>query len=296
MNRKPKSAFFGYLLFSLALTAALLYFQFPADALRTHLAASLETVVPGATISVTVLRPALPPGVTLERAAVYLPDDTTKAAAAADRLDIRPIWGILLRGTPGYRYEGSAYGGALRGETRGFSDDAPPRLETSVTFQDLQLARHPRLKALLGPSLRGRLQGRADFRGPPASWTEGLGSADLTVAEGRIPLPGAPAGLKILPVDHVHLQLGLRHGTLTLERLAFRGPALEGLLRGSIRLQDDFASSTLALTGELRPRPELFSGQVLGSALRLLVGRHLRQGRLFFVITGTVREPRLELT
>ena len=78
---------------------------------------------------------------------------------------------------------------------------------------------------------------------------------------------------------------------LRLKSVAFSGPMLEGKVTGTIELRRPFGQSRLNLTGNAKPRPELFARLQETIPQGIVNTRTLGTRGLTFTVRGSIDSP-----
>lgn len=158
----------------------------------------------------------------------------------------------LLFGGLDLSFGADAFGGEISGSTSG---DATKR-KIELELDDLDLAQAPLLATLVGLPLSGKLSGTLDLVLPESKLGKADGTVELEIEElaigdgkakirDTIALPRVEAGTLVLKGD-------ASQGQLKVTEFSAKGPDLEIVSDGSIRLRDPVQTSFLSLALRFR--------------------------------------------
>jgi type II secretion system protein N len=273
----------AYTLYALVLTGALLYARFPADAVERYLVDRVARAAPGTELVIGEIRPALPPGLVME------PVGLTRADAPLvrlDRLQLTPALLSLLGDRPRTDVDARGLGGQVEGELilARTGDGAVPEA-AEAEWTNLNLSGLPFLQQLSPHAVTGLLDGNLTYEA-------GEGEATLTVRDGGVVFTEPLFNIPGVSFTRIDARLSLTGGrTLTLTECTLAGNQVGGSLSGTLTLSRPLESSSLNLTGELRPHPTLLAGLGDGAAMLL----RQRRGPIPFAIRGPLASPRFSL-
>lgn len=288
----------GYLLYTLLLVTGLLYYRFPSDTIQTYLESRIAAEAPGIVLSMTRVKPEIPPGLKLMDVTIGSRQSPQKHMLRARDISVYPAWGGLLFGGPEYRFNAHAYDGEIRGRVQVHPEqrDTEAPLTFSVRLKGIHVGHHPYLSPLIGRDVSGTLNGDISFSGQQRNPIDGMGEGEFVVSNGRVALLQPVLGLESIDFDRLSVKLSLKNRLVTLTRVALEGQAIRGELNGTITLNRDVSRSRLNLKGTMEPLGGLL-GNMKGNAATL---RFLRQGlkklNRTFVIQGTFRNPVFRFT
>ncbi len=272
-----------YALYALALTGALLYVRFPADAVEQFLADRVARAAPGAELVVGELRPALPPGLVMEPVGLVRADGPL---VRLDRLRLTPSLLSLLGDRPRTDVDARGLGGRVAGEltlVRTENGTVPEAAEAELA--NLDLSGLPFLQQISPHVVTGLLDGKLTYEA-------GDGEATLTVRDGGVAFAEPMFNIPELSFTRIDARLSLTGDrTLTLTECTLSGNQVGGSLSGTLTLSRPLESSSLDLTGELRPHPALLASLGDGAAMLL----RQRRGPIPFAIRGPLASPRFSL-
>ncbi|MCL2669661.1 MAG: type II secretion system protein GspN, partial [Syntrophaceae bacterium] len=179
----------GYFAAAALMFLFFLYLRFPGEAVTGYFQAAFAARFPQARLTLETVRPALPPGLRTDQAAVHF-SGRSGALFHAEGLTIRPSGLSLLQGRMSLLAEALGYGGKLEGRIafqRLFSLQGPFTAE--VAFGEIRTEQIVWLKEALSRPLTGRLQGTLQYSGGTGeSLQSGTGQLDFTMVNGSYPL------------------------------------------------------------------------------------------------------------
>jgi len=287
---------FGYLLFALVLTAALLYYRFPSDVLRDYLQATADKVTPTLLLSIDRIEPSIPIGLNFLKTKVAFKDIPDRVIFTADSFLLRPQLMALLRGKSKYSFRCVAYKGDLSGCVYIKRDGAKGFIDTEIELKDIHIGDYTYLAYLIGRHVEGTLGGTISYKGRHDSLTTGSGKANLTLSHGRVKLLQPLLTFDSIDFNEMGIEMVLKKQKIKIARLEFKGQQLQGALSGTITLKEEFAKSSLDLRGTIEPFAAFFKNATGIQDTVKFFKERLNMGTLSFVIRGTLKEPRIKFT
>ncbi|MGD2125823.1 MAG: type II secretion system protein GspN [Desulfobacteraceae bacterium] len=290
---KKHRKWLGYVLYGLLLSAALLYYLFPSDALRDYLQASVEGVDPRLSLSIEKLSPSFNAGVKLLKAELSHRELPGGVLFRAERLLIRPkIWS-LLRGKRTFLFRAFAHKGELKGYAEFAENSLAGPFTLSLQLRDIQIEELEDLRDLLGRRVQGGLSGTVSLSGKYDALIDGHGEADLRLAKGSVELLEPILGLQSVEFEDLWVKVLLKNRKMELAQAALRGPNMTGRLTGTVVLREEFSKSRLDLKGTIEPLGDLYRTLAGRSSGMKFLTQRLKGGKLSFVIQGAIERPRI---
>lgn len=278
-------ALIAYLCYGVAAALFFLYVLFPEPALEAYMNSRLAAVDPSLSMQAQRMRPALPPG--LKMSGVTLTGDGTPLARV-DVTRVYPDLMALLKGTRQVRFQANLADGTITGRADIGSPGPGQRLRVEADLNQIRLDRIDVVQAAERFSLSGFLSGRIVHEGSAAM---GLTNGALTMTELRIRLKEPFFGIRDLLMNQTDASFSVNDRNLRLDNLAFDGPLLQGQISGSVELRQPLGLSRLNLSGNAKPRPELFA-QLPATLPREWVNpRTLATRGVAFRIRGSIENP-----
>ena len=287
---------FGYLLFALILTVALLYYRFPSDALLDYLETTAERVNPRLVLSVDYVEVGFPIGLKFGETEVALKDVPNGVILRADSLLLKPKIGSLLRGKPDFSFHCLAYEGDISGCVYFNKDLTRGSIDTEIELKDIRLGDHGYLSHLIGRHVEGTLGGTVSYKGQYNVLTDGSGEANLNLSQCRLELLEPFLAFESIDFSEIEIEMALKKDKIKVTRLEMKGQELHGTLSGTITLKEEFAKSSLDLRGTIEPFAAFFKSTPGTHDTVELFKQRLKRGTLSFVINGTLGDPRINFT
>ena len=287
---------FGYLLFALILTVALLYYRFPSDALRDYFQAKGLRANPRLALSVDRIEPSIAIGLKFMKAKVSMEDMPDRVILRADRLLIRPQLLSLLFGKSKFSFHCAAYQGDVSGSVYFKDDPKMGFIDTEMALRNISVGDYPYLSHLFGRPLEGTLGGTISYSGPYNLMSDSLGEANLRLSDGRVKLLQPFLTLKSIDFSEMEIDMVLKKEKISVTRLELKGEQLQGSLSGTITLKEQLAQSSLDLKGTIEPFAALFKSDAAIQDTVAFIKQRLTKGTLSFVIRGTLNEPVINFT
>ncbi len=294
MIRKNKK-WFGYILYGILITAALLYFRFPSEALKDYLETKADRSHPGFDLSIGHVSPSLPFGLKLLKTEFSQNANPNKIIFRADRILVNPAIGSLVRGKLKLCFDGLTYDGVLKGCVRFREASLKAPLSTTIALKDIRIGEYD-LPNLIGRHVEGSLGGTITYKGKLNPLIEGSGEADLRLSDGRLQLLQPILTLDSIDFNVVSIRMVLQNQKINLTRVELEGPTMRGTLSGVIRLRKEILKSSLDLRGTIEPFADFFKSLPGTRDTVKLFKQRLKRGTLSFIIRGTLTEPSIKFT
>jgi type II secretion system protein N len=279
---KDRSAKFWYAIYAAAAFLVLLYLYFPSEALRAFVAQRVNAGLPGLTVAIGGIRPALPVAVMLE--GVQISHGGTPIMTIEElRISTRIL--SLFQDTGRYTFSGSAGGGEISGAAETDATGAKPFAGLTARLDGAQLEKITALQTVYGSRLSGRLTLEISSKEP------GSLTGRLAVTEAQVELGRPLFDLKTFSFRTVEADLNLLNRSLVLRNGRLKGAELDAEIAGTIALDPAAAKSALNLSGRVVPHQALVArmeGSLPPNFLR-------RRGGLAFKLTGSLDDPGFSL-
>lgn len=276
MTTRNRRLLVGLYLLSAALV--FLYIGFPSEALRDHVAHRLSASLPGLSVSIGDLRPALPAGIVLKGVRVY---HASAPLAVIDLLSINRDLFSLWQAKTHYDFDGSVGDGQISGTAEVDTAGAPKRVSLSARLVGVLLQKLPATQRLFGNKLSGRLDGTLGVT------DAGILTGKLAVSEGRVELATPLFDQNVFSFRTAAADLSLQNGTVMVRNGRMKGDDMDAEVSGSIALDAQQGKSALNLSGRVTPHPA-FLAKVAGSLPPALLRR--RTG-ISFRVSGALNSP-----
>lgn len=241
MSRKLKIVLFGgFALLALLVSAVL---TFPYDVLGRRIEAEVARALPGTTLVIGEIGPALPIGLRVARVTLHRgtgPENRVEI----DRLRVKPSLLKLLIFRPTLAFDLRAFSGEAAGSVSVSSGQANLNLD----LKNLQIEQIAMLKAASGIDLSGAVNGRIQLNlNPTGQPTDGV--IEATIDSARLE-GGKVMGFSIPSIDlgSPEVNIPIVDGEATIERLATSSP-----------------DGSLDITGTVSLRPVLAQSRVKGT-------------------------------
>jgi len=284
----------GYLLYTLAVLAFMLWYQFPAAAVKSRVEFELHRLTPDLQWKIGSIGLILPADIRLSDIKINDSQKQKKPLFIIDFLSLRPDLQAYLQNrklSAGYRL------GALDGHVSGrmiLADDHNNlRFDGNAGGIKINGLQKPlqELDRTVSGTLSSSFTGKGTVRGPGVVELQG----DVKLLKGAIGFQKPVLGMKQLAFNQVSSKVKYTSGLIQLAGGRVESRLLAGEFSGTVKPAGGIARSTLKLNGALIPRPEFLTGLDDGSAVNLLK-KQLKGGKLPFTINGTLKEPGIVFT
>ena len=284
----------GYIVYAILVTAVLLYYRFPSEALQSHLVRMAGRMDPGIIFSARSLDPSFPPGLRLQEPVFSLKKRPETPFFKAQHLSVRPGIGSLILGDTTWFFDAQAYGGIINGHIQSGEDGKIDGFFLSL--KNVRLHEYAFLPHFGVGDFAGNLKGNITYKGSPDRIVRGEGAGDILISEGKIDLLNPFLGLETIPFGKLNVRFTLKKGTINLTSVSLDGKGFQGSLSGTIRLNRITDRSRLNLRGTIEPIASFLETLKGGPALLSLFGGGRKDSKRSFVIQGTFRSPKFRFT
>lgn len=284
----------GYILYVVLVTLVLLYYLFPAEAVEEAVGSSVSRINPALGFKAEGIGPWIPAGLRIEDGQIYLKDSDAPPVLKADSLYIGPRFMEVFGGKYSFDLSGSAYRGDISGWFHSRGKDGLA-FASEVTFKDFDLAAYEFLADRLQHRITGTVSGNVEYGNDPGRSAAGKGKADLLLTGGQLQFKAPIIGISSVDLQNIQMQLELHNREITVVKAELAGSEMKASMTGTIQLQADIMLSQLNLKGTLEPLAEFYKNYPEIRELLKSMKKRMKRGQYFFVITGTLGEPRLRL-
>lgn len=253
----------GYPAFYLSCLVIFAYFTFPYSRLKDRLVAEFNARQNGAEAQHLVIDHLTSYWFSgLEAKGVHLisppkastPDQKSQRPETMTIDDVHARVSLLhlLFGTVYVNFGADAFGGHVSG----YTSDADKARTTALEIKDVDIGKVTPLVALVGLPMTGALGGSAEVEMPGGKWAKASGKVDvkiggLTVGNGKARILNAIA-LPKLNAGSAVLQAEIREGELSVQQFSAKGPDLQFVASGKVRLRDPVANSLAELKARFK--------------------------------------------
>jgi type II secretion system protein N len=276
MTTRNKRLLIGLYLLSAALV--FLYIGFPSEALRAHVTHSLSARLPGLSVAIGDMRPALPAGIVLNGVRVY---HANAPLAVIDQLRIHPDLFSLWRAKTHYDFDGTVGDGQIAGTAETETAGDRKRVSLNARLAGVLLQKLPATQSLFGNKLAGRLDGTLGVN------DAGTLTGKLSVSEGRVELATPLFDQNVFSFRTAEADLSLQNRTVMVRNGRMKGNDMDAEVSGTIALDAAQGKNALNLSGRVTPHPA-FLAKVEGSLPPTLLRR--RAG-ISFKVNGALNSP-----
>ena len=281
-----------YLAYTLVVLLFMLWFQFPATAVKARVETELNRLQPGLQWRIGSLGLRLPRDILvrdIEISESGKKGGKDKVLLVLDALSLRPdVKAWRKNGTLETGYRLAAMGGRVDGElTLAANRD---RVQFQGVFNGFDLSGLKNQFAPLERTVTGTLSGHFKGSGSLRQTRMEQATGAVSLKQGSLSLQEPVLGMEELVFSAITSDLKYENGVLRIEKGTMQAKLLAATFSGTLRPQMTLATAGIQVQGELEPRPEFLTGIGNAVAVNLLKSR-LKDGKLPFSINGTLQEP-----
>lgn len=271
-----------YAVYFLAAVVFFLFFLFPSDAVVDYVALYARKADPLLDVRIERIQPVFPPGIALKEIDVAY---DRLAWVAMDGLKLTPDYGSLFSNAKAVRFNGTAYGGKIKGRAIIRRRRGGYALGTEAALSGIRLEKIQRLSALAGRRISGALGAVVQFDPNAQRMAQGSVTLDNVTVE----MPQPFLNIRQIEVSRVEADLVVEQDRMIIKRCIFKGPQADGNLSGSLAIAAPFNKSRLDIRGTVKPHHSVLAGlQKIG-----LFSKQLSSENGFPIrLMGTVEKPR----
>ncbi len=268
----------GLVLYASVLLVIFVYLRFPYNSIKAWIEDDLSSLT-GRQVEVEKIGPSLVPGLRLSNVKV-------NNKALFDCLLLRPSPLYLVHGNLAVGIKAWSKAGYIRGDIQIPVKGSSGSLKIDLSTEGLDISGFSQFLSKVG-KVKGKIDGSISMKGTRGQFYRGSGKAHLLVSDLSLPLmmPMIPIGT--IKLKHGTMDVHITRGTVVIDKCVFNGPIISGSLGGQLRLNRYISRSRLSVTGDIK-----FATSLLA---RIPLKAYLKDGKLKFTLTGTLRYPRYRI-
>ena len=288
-----KTRRFGYAIYGILLTCTFLYYRFPSDSFCEYFATNFNNIFPKYGLLIDNISPSLPFGLKLINARINTLQNNARQIDI-EKLYLEPMILSYFHGDLKYRFSANIYGGGLNGQIYFPDGVIGSPFTAELKMEDLNIGENSILPNLTGQHMEGLLSGNILFNSKDGFIQGSSGDGVLYISDGYIRLPKPVLSLESINFNRLQIKLTLSNMRLNLIGLELRSNEMFAEASGSLLLNKDLPLSNLDIRGNIEPNADLLkiitSFQDTTTSLR----NRLKEGKIPFVIQGTILMPVVE--
>ena len=278
----------AYGIYVLVVATLFIYFLFPADKVKAHIAAQVGHMYPNLRMSIGDASPIFPPGIRLYKVKL---DHVTDRLLEADIITIFPDLLSLFGASTAIKFTANTQEGIIDGRAE-FTGEMPDRrLKMDADITGVQLGEFPFLKNIADYRLTGIITGKVSYSDRQDNGQSA--KVQIVIADVRLALAKSVLGFEDMKFNRVDAEASLKNQQLTISRLRLRGDLLDGELSGSGLIAGRLKDSSISLKGDIKPHQQIrpgLDGEISGKSILGFVS-----GKSSFPITVSGSLDKLQL-
>lgn len=287
--RNKPLLFCSLILYTFLLTAALLYFRFPAEDFKLFCQNKLSQLLPETQCSIADVRYKFPLGLAVETIHFKDKQKMPQTLFTVDQAFIRPKLASFLSQ---FHVAFTAYDGKHDFSVLINKAEQTFSLE-DIRLAHLNLAKIPFLEKAFKRDITGSLSGNATFH---FTWNNEKpmrsGQGNLRIDKGSFSLLFPILSLKKTDIEEFKTDFTLQEDRILLSKGYFQGKELRGKFGGNIILQTPFKLSEFDCNGSLEPLPPLLKKSKYAQNMVIQLKKQHNRATLPFLLQGNVQRPR----
>ncbi|MCI5121949.1 MAG: type II secretion system protein GspN, partial [Candidatus Electrothrix sp. AUS4] len=286
--------FSGYLIYTVVVVLALLWYKFPADAVKTRIEQDLNRTTPDLQWVVEKFTLLPPLRVQLQNIQVTGRGEQKKIFSLHD-LTLRPdlmTWKKTGKVTAQYIAH------LLKGTVSGRLALTKNRkaLQYNGVIQDLTIDNNelPLLQEEYQRDVHGTLSGQFSGKRNLTDITHTM-QGKFVFTRGSIGLQQAVLGMDQIDFDRLETQLNMNTGTVVLSQGKVTSPLFAAEFKGNLRMAVPCSHSDIRVTGSFQPGPK-FTASLDSPSLAALLNKEMQKGSLPLTVNGPLKKPGIVFT
>ncbi|HID69094.1 MAG TPA: type II secretion system protein GspN [Desulfobacterales bacterium] len=280
--------FTGLIIYGLLLTAALLYFRFPAKKFKTFCQTQVEQLLPDTRCSISKIRYKFPFAMEIIDIDLSSNQENEQNLLTVDRAIIRPK---VTAPKSQFQVELAACDGKHDFSLLLKQKKKEARFE-NIHLTNLDLAKIPFLRQTFGREITGLLSGSGTYR---TSWNddlvEGKGKGKISMVDGSFKLLLPILSLQKIDLKKFNADLVFQKEKLQFNKGRFQGRELTGNFSGGLALRSPIEQSKFSFKGTLEPLPPLLKKNRYAKNLLIQMKKRHNRSTLPFLLQGSVKRP-----
>lgn len=286
--------FSGYLIYTVVVVLALLWYKFPADAVKTRIEKDLNRTNPGLQWVVERLTLLPPLRVQLQNIQVTGRREQKKIFTLQD-LTLGPdlmTWKKTGKVTAQYTahlLKGTVLGRLALTKNR-------KALQYNGVIQDLAIDNKelPLFQEEYQRDVHGILSGKFSGKRNLTDITHTM-QGKFVFAQGSISLQQAVLGMDQIDFDRLETQLNMNTGTIVFSQGKVTSPLFTANFKGNLRMAVPCSDSNIRVTGSFQPGPD-FTASLGSPSLAALLNKEMQKGPLPLTVNGPLKKPNILFT
>lgn len=283
--------FCSLILYTFLLTAALLYYRFPAEDFKLFCQNKLSQLLPETQCTIADFRYKFPLGMELQKIHFKDKQKTSQILFTVDQALIRPK---QLSSLSQFHVAFTAYDGKHDFSVLINKSEQTFSLE-NIRLSHLNLAKMPFLREAFNREITGSLSGKATFR---STWNNEKpirsGQGNIKIDKGSFSLLFPILSLKEIDLEEFKTDFTLQKDRIQLSNGHFHGKELKGEFGGDLTLRTPFKLSEFACNGTLEPLPPLLKKSKYAQNMVIQLKKQHNRVTLPYLLQGTVQQPRFK--
>ncbi len=283
--------FCSLILYTFLLTAALLYYRFPAEDFKLFCQNKLSQLLPETQCTITDLHYKFPLGMEVETIHFKDKQKTPRILFTVDHVLIRPK---LEPSLSQFHVAFTAYDGTHDFSVLVNKSEQTFSLE-NIRLSNLNLAKIPFLGETFNREITGSLSGNATFH---STWNNEKsmrsGQGNLEIEKGSFSLLFPILLMKEIDLKEFKTDFTLQRDRIQLSKGHFLGKDLKGEFGGNLTLRTPFKLSIFSCNGSLEPLPSLLKKSKYAQNMVIQLKKQHNRTTLPFLLQGNVQQPRFK--
>ena len=293
-NSKKRLLYFIYII---AVTALFIYYLFPSDAVKKHLASNFNRANPDFNIKIEFIKPAFPPGLTLYNVSLYHLNDLL---FNVKQVKIIPDLLSLFSTKMTFSFKGKTYEGILEGngalikksgiKNPGIKNMDGHKIVVKTKLYGINIKNISTIQRVAGREITGILDGSFSFNNRESTGTL---RADINMSDCEVELLLPVFNLKRVAFTDIKTKAVINNNKIQINECIIKGNQADGRISGSVNLKNPFGQSVLNLTGTIKPHHLLIENLQKSFPVKSLL--KTGKGGLPVRLSGTIDQPGFSL-
>lgn len=283
--------FCSLILYTLFLTAALLYLRFPSEKFKIFCQTRVEQILPDTRCSISQIGLKFPLSMDINEMKLISSQSTKQEFLSIEQVRISPKmsapksqFDVELKACDGNH----DFSLLLQQEEKKVS-------LKDINLTNLNLAKFPFLRQTFGREITGFLSGNGTYH---ATWDDDLitgnGQGSITIADGSFKLLLPILSLQKIDLKTFAADIVFQKKSLQFNSGEFQGKELKGEFSGDLALRSPIEQSRFSFEGALEPLPPLLKKSKYAQNMVRQLKQRQNRTTLPFILQGSVKRPRFK--
>lgn len=286
MKKKSSSSmFYIYFLYALVLTAAALYFRFPAAKFKAYCERQVEQSFEYTDCNIGEISYVFPRSMVWTGVEINRKVEEFSSRLVVNEFTVKP--GLTFWNS--FSLSGSLYSGSAAAKLKIDRGEKQYSLR-DIDINHVDFGKLYRDQGITNRAVSGTLDASGRYKGSLASPTRGEGKLRFTLENGKYDLLQPILSLSTINFDKINFDLTVGE-QLDIQQGKMKGAEMNAEFSGNLNPAPSFPESRLKFTGLLEPQADFLQGHPREARMVKQYARRYKRNALPFILGGSVSNP-----